>query len=305
MSFEKDKFVSVIIPVYNDVCRLKGCLESLENQTLSKDQYEIVVVDNNSSDKVANLVDTFRQASLGFEKQPGSYSARNKGISLAKGDVLAFTDSDCIPSPDWLEKGLQYLLSVPDCGFVAGGINFFFSNPGKPNPIELYDSLFYLQQKIYVEERGWGATANLFTFKKVFNEIGLFNTALNSGGDAEWGRRVSSTDYKAVYAEDCYISHPARSSFKEIRKKIRRTLGGAHTIGKISQHDQVLELFTPKDTLLTQLRPPLRSAFRKSFQNQKLESYYQRTTIFLMVFFFHYLRAFEMFQLRTKKLSIW
>ena len=303
MTMLSSAFITVIIPVYNDAERLQICLQSLENQTIPKQQYEIVVIDNNSSDDVQKVVQNFQQVSLGFEKQPGSYCARNKGISLARGEVLAFTDSDCIPSPGWLEKGLQCLASVPDCGFVAGGIKFFFSNPGNPNPIELYDSLFYLQQKIYVEERGWGATANLFTFKKVFDEVGLFNTTLKSGGDAEWGRRVSSNGYKAFYAEDCYISHPARSSFKEIRKKIRRTLGGTHTISKTSQHDRVLELFTPKDTLLTQLRPPLRSAFRKSFKNQRLKNYHQKVTIFLMVFFFHYLRTFEMFQLRTEKLS--
>ena len=105
-------FVSVIIPVYNDSERLKLCLEALENQTYSKDLYEVIVVDNASEEDIKSIVGQFSQAKYTYESQSGSYVARNKGISIARGEILAFTDSDCIPASDWIEKGVANLFKL-------------------------------------------------------------------------------------------------------------------------------------------------------------------------------------------------
>mgnify|MGYP001084355842 CR=1 FL=1 len=291
-------FLSVIVPVYNDSARLQLCLESLEKQTLSKEKYEIIVIDNNSVDNVADVVNGFPQAVLACENKIGSYAARNKGISLAKGNAFAFTDSDCIPAEDWLEKGIWHLQQTPNCGFIAGDIRLFFQRSDRPNPIELYDSLFNLQQKKYLEEQGWGATANLFAFKSVFEQVGDFNIRLQSGGDAEWGKRVSAAGYQVFYAEDCYIHHPARALFGQFCQKNRRTLIGAYRLSQTSTHDHILQSFVFEDSLLTQLRPPLRSAFRKSYQDGRLNRGSHKITVFLLVVFFHYLRAFEILRLK-------
>ena len=95
-------YISVIIPVYNDSQRLQLCLAALENQSYPKDSYEVIVIDNNSTDNVKKIVNNCSQAIYAFKKTKGSYAARNKGISLARGEVLAFTDSDCIPTHHWL-----------------------------------------------------------------------------------------------------------------------------------------------------------------------------------------------------------
>ncbi|MBO1348747.1 MAG: glycosyltransferase family 2 protein [Hormoscilla sp. GUM202] len=99
--------VSVIIPVYNDAEPLRTCLECLENQTYPKESYEVIVVDNASQSDTASVVNEFSQAMITYEKKPGSYAARNKGISVAKGEIIAFTDADCIPAADWIEKGVE------------------------------------------------------------------------------------------------------------------------------------------------------------------------------------------------------
>ena len=108
-------FVSVIIPVYNDSARVKICLEALEKQTYPQNLYEVIVVDNASDEypAIKDVVCQFSQAIAAYESRPGSYAARNKGISLAKGDIIAFTDADCIPAKNWIEKGVANLLSVP------------------------------------------------------------------------------------------------------------------------------------------------------------------------------------------------
>jgi glycosyltransferase involved in cell wall biosynthesis len=223
-------FVSVIIPVLNDSKRLKICLEALENQTYPKNLYEVIVVDNGSEEDIQALVTNFGQGKYISETRPGSYIARNKGLSIAKGEVIAFTDADCIPAPDWLEKGAANLLKVPNCGLVAGKIEIFYKNPSKPTAVELYESFVAFPQKYFVEIMRFGATANVFTTKTVIEHVGNFNEKLKSGGDTEWGQRVFSSGYKLFYADDTCISHPGRYSLRDLYKKHIRLADGQYNL---------------------------------------------------------------------------
>lgn len=224
--------VSVIIPTLNDGDLLEKCLLALEKQTYPKEYYEIIVVDNGSSDDVESIVGKFYQAKLCFESEPGSYNARNKGVSIAVGDVLAFTDADCLPQHDWIEIGVNSFASTPNCGIVAGSIEIYFVNPTHPTPTELYESLYAFPQKKYIENEGFGVTANLFTSRYVFDQVGLFDSHLKSGGDYEWGKRVKSSGLDVVYISDLKVSHPARASVAEIRKKIARVSKGHYELTK-------------------------------------------------------------------------
>ncbi len=94
-------FVSVVIPVFDDPDRLRTCLQALEHQTYPKPRYEVIVVDNGSARSVPPLVGQFGQARATYEMVPGANAARNRGISLARGEILAFTDADCVPARDW------------------------------------------------------------------------------------------------------------------------------------------------------------------------------------------------------------
>lgn len=219
-------FVSIIIPVYNDAERLRKCLTLLEQQTYPKMRYEVIVVDNNSTEQLQPMVAEFNQAAYAFEATPGSYSARNRGLAIAQGTILGFTDSDCAPALDWIENGVRQLQQHPHCGFVAGCIEFFFADPKNPTPAELYDSLHFLQQESYVKDAHFGATANLFTTPQVFESVGLFNASLKSGGDREWGERVYAAGYQQIYGADVKIAHPARASFDELNKKLCRVYEG-------------------------------------------------------------------------------
>ena len=186
-------FVSVIIPVQNDSERLKFCIKALRDQTYSKDLYEVIVVDNNSDEDIKGALDEFNGVILAYEDSPGPAAVRNRGISLARGDILAFTDSDCIPHNDWIEKGVMSILGVPDCGMVAGRVEFVFRDPSKPTIYELYDSVVHFQQKLYIETRRFGVTANLFTFRRVIDDVGGFDSdAFKVAGceDVDWGWRV-------------------------------------------------------------------------------------------------------------------
>lgn len=223
---EQRAFVSIIIPVYNDSQRLRQCLSLLENQTYPKTWYEVIVVDNNSTENLKPIVAQFSQAKYVFEATPGSYCARNRGLAIAKGTILGFTDSDCAPESDWIAKGVAQILTHPNCGFVAGRIDFSFQDPDNPTPAELYDSLHFLQQEKYVKDAHFGATANLFTTPQVFATIGPFNATLKSGGDREWGERVYAAGYPQIYGADVAIAHPARTDFNALNIKLCRVYEG-------------------------------------------------------------------------------
>ena len=224
--------VSVIIPAHNDHDRLKLCLAALAEQTLPRESYEVIVVDNRSDPPLRDVVEQFDFCSYTTESKPGSYAARNKGLQLAKADLLAFTDSDCIPEPQWLEKGCEALKRLAPDGLIGGRIKVFSQNADKPTSVELYEFAFAFDQASNISKARFAATANMFTARETIEAVGPFNQELKSGGDLEWGRRVSTAGRSLAYAEDVVIRHPSRHSIKQINIKTRRHVGGHYGISK-------------------------------------------------------------------------
>ena len=258
-----DTFASVVIPIFNNLEGLSQTLAALGKQSYPSQSYEVIVVDNASTENVEKIAARFPQVKFDRESTPGSYMARNRGIELAKGEILAFTDSDCIPNPNWLANGVKELMSVDRCGLVAGKINFFYQNPQKPTAVELYDSATFLNQKKYVREHQYGVTANLFAWKSTFAEVGNFNSSIKSGGDKEWGKRVANGGYQLLYAEDVCISHPARFSWQEISQKIARTRIGGYEVDRDSTQNKLLFYGRKLITILWRLKPPTKSVLEK------------------------------------------
>ncbi len=219
-------FVSVVIPVFNDAANLRVCLERLVGQTYPSERVEILVVDNGSDEPIDELVAQFERTSLYSESRPGSYAARNRGIAAAKSEILAFLDSDCVPAPDWLEKGVARLAANPGMGVVGGRVDFSFGDPENPSPVEIYDSLTSFKQKSYIEKSHFSGTGNLFAWRRVFERVGPFNAELKSGGDYEWGNRVYAHGIGIAYADDVRVTHPARQSLGPLLSKHRRVMGG-------------------------------------------------------------------------------
>ena len=223
-------FLSVIIPTYNENDLLKLCLDNLCKQSLSLDKYEIIIVNNSLTSSPEILVNGYKNARLLYEDKKGSYAARNKGIHNAKGEILAFTDADCIPSFNWLENGVSSLINTENCGIVGGNVELFYHNPSYLTMAELYEQSFAFNQKSYIENIHFSVTANLFTYKNVFDKVGLFDNSLQSSGDLEWGNRVYSAGLKLVYSDQAVIKHPARRKLKELIRKHKRIVRGQHAI---------------------------------------------------------------------------
>jgi glycosyltransferase involved in cell wall biosynthesis len=162
------------------------------------------------------------------EPRPGSYRARNLGLLHSRGEVLAFTDSDCLPAADWLERGVNRVLGDPGGGFVGGHIQLFARDPDKPTAVELHQLLFDLRQGALLLKEGFAATANMLTRRSTIDRAGPFNALLKSGGDYEWGNRVTAMGMPGVYAPEVVVRHPARRTYHELGKKVRRLAGARY-----------------------------------------------------------------------------
>jgi cellulose synthase/poly-beta-1,6-N-acetylglucosamine synthase-like glycosyltransferase len=279
-------FVSVIIPVHNDGERLRTCLTALSRQTYGTDRFEVIVVDNGSKVSPGPIVADFPFATFTIETRPGSYCARNHGLSLARGEMLAFTDADCVPRPDWLEKGIAAFRREPDAGLVGGKIQVFFKDPGKPTFVEVYESVRAFPQHDYIHEHRYGATANMITSRAVMDRVGKFNDQLKSSGDKDFGNRTDKAGLKLIYADDAVVEHPARYSWGELYKKTARIAAGhwqmdgkpRYTFGK----------------MLLDFRPPVQS-WIGWWSNEVLKgaNWWKKTQVISVFTFMRYVTAYE------------
>lgn len=289
-------FVSIIVPVFNDAERLRLCLEALAGQTYS--DCEVIVVDNASdeSQRIPEVVAEFSQALYAYEPQAGSYVARNRALPLAKGEILAFTDADCIPSSDWVEKGVQHLVETPNCGLVAGRVELFFRG-SHANSVELYESVTaFPQQRLLSQQRG-AATANVFTFKAVMEAVGPFNASLRSNGDIEWGQRVFAAGYQQVYAHDVCVAHPARYTFEQLRRRTLRLAGGVFGRFIRPEHGRLQRNLTFARLLADDLTPPVNFAM-SAFKDARLNGLRQKAAVSLVLCWVRYVSAVEKVRLK-------
>jgi glycosyltransferase involved in cell wall biosynthesis len=292
-------FVSVIIPVFNDAVRLKLCLAALENQTYDQNNYEVIVVDNDSDDNhsILGIIAQFPQVKMTTELYPSSYAARNKGIQIAKGSIIAFTDADCIPANDWLERGVNHFQSIPNCGMLIGCIEIFFQDPNHLTLIERYQNITAFRQKYYLKKFHSGATANLLTSKDVIDRVGLFNSKLKSFGDFEWGNKVFLAGYQQFYVEDMIVKHPSISLWKELKKKTLRVAGGVydHFIDKQKSWHQKNMMFVR--LIIGDLIVGIIFTIN-TFMNPNVKGVKQKFEVSLVHFVVQYISASEKIRLR-------
>jgi GT2 family glycosyltransferase len=225
-------FVSVVIPVYNDGDRLTRCLQALYLQTYPYSRYEVVVVDNNSTQDLQGRCQQFPNVRYCWEPKQGNNAARNHGIAVAQGEIIAITDSDCIPSQSWIAEGVRSLQSHPQAGIIGGHIQFFFQ--GKtPTVVEYADRCFFLQQQVYVERDRYAAGANLFVRRAVIESVEGFDDRLLNLGDKEFGQRVDRAGWQVVYCAEAIVWHPARATLKDLLLKGRRQAGALRQLARL------------------------------------------------------------------------
>ncbi len=220
-------YFSVIIPVYRDIARLKCCLDAFGE--FSYADFEIIVVNNDPDTPSIELEPSRYPYSLKeiYEPIPGSYAARNKGIKEAKGEILAFIDSDCLPAADWLEVAFSHFSKEENqrTGILTGPVPLFFGDPEALSDAEIYEKYTGFTTEAYAKE-GHVITANWFSPASVIREFGGFNDKLKSNGDSELSGRISKK-YPVVFSANLIVHHPARYHTEELVGKYKRLMGGA------------------------------------------------------------------------------
>lgn len=210
--------VSVIVPHYRDLDRLGLCLASLERQTYPRDRFEIIVADNASPEGEAAVAGVVNgRARLVIVREKGAGAARNGGVARADGEILAFTDCDCIADPDWLAEGVLALSQ----GDLAGGrVKVMVERAGAPLPVEAFEVVFAFNNERYVNRQGFTVTANLICPRALFEQVGGFRVGLSE--DLEWSHRARAAGYRLIFAGKAVVSHPARRSWDELVGKWKR-----------------------------------------------------------------------------------
>src|SRR3546814_4316499 len=115
--------------------------------------YEVILVDNGSLDESLAIAQSCKGVRLFVEKRPGSYAARNLGISAARGEYVAFMDSDCVVDPGWLENGLRVARAHLEAGIVAGRIELV-TRAGASRICDAYERTFSFNQEKNISN-GW------------------------------------------------------------------------------------------------------------------------------------------------------
>ncbi|PGF16940.1 sugar transferase-like protein [Natrinema sp. CBA1119] len=214
--------VSVILPVYNDPVGVRTTLKSLLNQQYN--QYEILPVDNNSTDETAKVVHRLAEqhpewiTPLEETTVQSSYAARNTGIEHSSGSILLFIDSDMWVNENWVGDMITFFESR-DCDYLGCNVEIIADDS---NFWEAYEQSFSFPIKSYVEYKHFAPTCALAVRRNVFEDIGSFDERLESGGDKEFGQRVYHADFKQCYAGDVTAYHPARDSWEALRSKALR-----------------------------------------------------------------------------------
>jgi len=223
--------ISIIIPVYNSSFFLPHLFDSLISQQIEKNTYEVIFVDNNSFDNSALLIKSFINSNAGingrylkYSDKQSSYMARNYGVAASNGNILAFTDADCILDRNWLKNIYTFYINNKNQNvIVAGDIKLIIEN--SQSIWENFDFIGFLNNEQTFKSKHGAATANLIVPKHIFYNVGEF-LPIKSGGDFEWSVRAYKTKFFFEFKPDIIIYHPTRKTYSEIRKKFIRIAEG-------------------------------------------------------------------------------
>jgi len=210
--------VSVIIPVRNAQRSIGLLLDSVARIEYPSSQIEVIIVDNGSTDDTRGVVARYPVVMLEETAIRSSYAARNRGIARARGEILAFTDADCLVTPGWIREGIR-LVEDGSADLVGGRVEFFLS-AGQP-AAEIFDAASHMHSEDLVAAGKGAATANLFVRADVARRVGPFPETVRSGGDMIWTKSAVTMGFRLAYAANAVVRHPARNLRELLRKGFR------------------------------------------------------------------------------------
>jgi cellulose synthase/poly-beta-1,6-N-acetylglucosamine synthase-like glycosyltransferase len=211
--------VSVVIPAYNSEKTIGPCLEALKNQTVRP--LEIIVVDGNSSDKTREMAKDMG-ARVFVEKRRGPAVARNLGASKARGEILLFTDADCIPGRDWIREMLKPF-KTPSKGEGIAGVQGSYRT--RQESLVARFAQFEIEQRYERLERrrhiDFIGTYSAAYQRALFLKSGGFDEDFPeaSGEDPELSFRLSKAGYRMVFNPGARVFHQHPDTLEKYLKQ--------------------------------------------------------------------------------------
>jgi cellulose synthase/poly-beta-1,6-N-acetylglucosamine synthase-like glycosyltransferase len=226
MPYDRLPQVSVIVPVYNGERTIKACIQSLLAQDYPASSLEIIIVDNNSNDRTCDLVQKYPVKLVVENGVQSSYAARNTGIRQARGEIVAFTDADCIADPHWLAE-LVKPIGDPRIGAVGG--KTLDSDPQTDVERFIANLSLFSRHPTDTTFLPMLLTNNAAYRRRLLEQAGCFNQNLYTGADIDLSWRIQKDlDANIAYAPAAMITHVHRSTLKGMAKQLRR-----HGFGEI------------------------------------------------------------------------
>jgi cellulose synthase/poly-beta-1,6-N-acetylglucosamine synthase-like glycosyltransferase len=215
--------VTVVVPVRNGEQTIQLLLESLQKLEYDRNKVEVIVVDGNSTDKTQEIVKKY-PVNLIVEKKKGLNLARNIGIKCSNGEIIAFTDSDCIVPPNWITKIVENFKdpTVSCVGGSAKALDSDFISQYADNSIVRLMPFFTKREELGKVKPFFRhpAGCNMAFRRKVAEEVGYFDENIQYGFDeVEFADRVCRAGYKMVLDPDVVVWHKHRSTLKEFLKQ--------------------------------------------------------------------------------------
>lgn len=203
--------VSIVIPAYNAERTIGDCLKALSEQDFTGD-FEVIVVDDGSSDSTPGIASRFENVRLLKQENAGPAAARNKGAKEAKGEIILFTDSDCVPEGDWVSQMVRPFEEAPDLSSVKGRYRTKQQElVARFVQLEYEDKYDYMKRHRYID---FIDTYSAGFKRDVFLEMGGYDSQfpVACAEDVELSYRMSSQGHKMVFNPSAvvYHTHPKR-----------------------------------------------------------------------------------------------
>lgn len=240
---------SIIIPAYNAESTLPGLLDSLSNQSYKED-FEVIVVDDCSTDSTVEICRRSECSLIACTKNSGPARCRNLGAARAIGDILIFTDSDCVVPADWIEC-FERSLALGDSDVIMGKLVLLPSTPlgdsisalGFPAGGSLgFENVWKVSKEGYTKSF---SSCNCAIRKDIFSKLGGFDESFPYAGgeDTLLAHALVESGYRIRYCPEVVAYHPARESLGGfLRWQFRRGISSLIFSRKISRKSEFVSL---------------------------------------------------------------
>jgi GT2 family glycosyltransferase len=257
--FAKSMLVSIIITYEGQVAGLADLMARLSHQSYPADQIEIIAVDHGDVESAGSLKTQHPDVQWLFEPGRSAYVARNVAVMLARGDVLAFTEADCLPDENWIQNGVETLTRDGAADAIAGCISLQFKNTGPASVLDWYQHCITSRQEDNIDRDRFAAAANLLMLAETFESVGYFDGRYQLVGDLQWSQRAAREGRRIDYAPDVRVSRLAAHSWREIRSRARiaaresMILDGKNKVSLVGKVWRSLRLFFPDLTAVSKV----------------------------------------------------